>query len=161
MSRPTHTPAVGPSFSIKVPPGWMAIATAISRKNYQQGVEIGFDIVQPESRIFGSKAGTRNDLMRVTLDQTTSLPFKDQEDEYQLDITFYFSATAVKDAEVLVDNNARSNKIHVVKTEKQAGAFVGPDSVTFIVFVEDTASQEAGTGQFDDGVAMIHLVKNS
>jgi len=29
MSRPTNTPAVGPRFSIKVPPGWLAIATAV------------------------------------------------------------------------------------------------------------------------------------
>jgi len=56
--------------------------------------------------------------MRVTLDKTTSLPFKDQEDPYQLDITFYFSPTpSVTDAEVLVDNNTTSNKIHVVKVE--------------------------------------------
>jgi len=79
---------------------------------------VAFDIFQPESRIFGSKVGAANDLMRVSLDQTTSLPFKDQEDEYQLDITFYFSEnTSVTDAEVLVDNNARSNKIHVVKVK--------------------------------------------
>ncbi|KAJ3505379.1 hypothetical protein NLJ89_g7451 [Agrocybe chaxingu] len=161
MSRPTNSPPVGPKFSIKVPPGWLVIATAISRKKYMQGVEVGFDIIQPESRIFGSKVGSANDLMRVTLDQSSSLPFKDQEDDYQLDITFYFSSGSIDDAEVLVDNNARSSKIHVVKTEKQPGSFVGPDSVTFIVFVEDTPTQEAGTGQFDDGVAMFHLVKNS
>jgi hypothetical protein len=91
----------------------------ISRKNYAQGVEVAFDIVQPESRIFGSEVGiSANNLMRVTLDQTTSLPFKDQEDPYRLDITFYFSATSlVTDAEVLVDNNATSNKIHVVKVK--------------------------------------------
>jgi hypothetical protein len=94
----------------------------ISRKTYLQGVEVAFDIVQPESRIFGSKVGAANDLMRVSLDQMTSLPFKDQEDEYRLDITFYFSATAsVTDVEVLVDNderkisNNKSNKIHVIK----------------------------------------------
>jgi hypothetical protein len=90
----------------------------ISRKTYLQGVEIAFDIVQPESRIFGSKVGAANDFMRVSLDQMTSLPFKDQDDEYQLDITFYFSATAsVSDAELLVDNNERSNKIHVIKVK--------------------------------------------
>ena len=83
-----------------------------------QGVEIAFDIVQPESRIFGSKVGTANDLMRVSLDQSTSLPFKDQDDEYQLDITFYFSEkTSNTDAEVLVDSNATSSKIHVVKVK--------------------------------------------
>ena len=88
----------------------------ISRKTYLQGVEMTFDIVQPESRIFGSKVGAANDLMRVSLDQMTSLPFKDQETEYRLDITFYFSATAsVSDAEALVDNNKKSNKIHVIK----------------------------------------------
>lgn len=90
----------------------------ISRKTYLQGVEISFDIIQPESRIFGSKVGTSNGLMRVTLDQMSSLPFKDQEEEYQLDITFYFSASASStDAEVLVDNNEKSNKIHVLKVK--------------------------------------------
>lgn len=56
--------------------------------------------------------------MQVTLDRTTSLPFKDQKEAYELEITFYFSATpSVTDAEVLVDNNSTSNKIHVVKVE--------------------------------------------
>ena len=86
-----------------------------------QGVEVAFNIIQPQSRVLGSKVGTAaNNLMRVTLDETTSLPFMDQEDEYQFDITFYFSTNhSDTDAEDLVDNNATSNKIHVLKVKKK------------------------------------------
>jgi len=83
-----------------------------------QGVEVAFNIIQQQSRVFGSKVGTANDLMRVTLDQTTSLPFIDQEKEYRLDLAFYFSTKrSDTDAEDLVDNNATSSRIHVVKVK--------------------------------------------
>ncbi|TFK34499.1 hypothetical protein BDQ12DRAFT_689696 [Crucibulum laeve] len=159
MSRPSHTNAVGPSFSITIPPGWYAIATAISRKTYVQGLDVAFDIVSPQSRIFGSKPGTANDQMKITLDGTDSLPFTVQKFEYQLDFTFYYSTKSVRDAEELVDNDAKSSKINVLRTEKRPGSFAGPDSVTYFVFVEDTPTQEAGTGQYDDAVAMVHLVQ--
>ncbi|RDB23890.1 hypothetical protein Hypma_008898 [Hypsizygus marmoreus] len=159
MSRPEHTNPIGAKFSINVPPGWHAITTGISRKVYDQGLEVAYDIVTPDSRIFGATPGSINEQMKSTIDQSTSLPMISQEDEYRLDYTFYYSTKAVKDAEELADKQAFSSKIHVVKAAKRPGSYDGPDSVTFFVFVEDTPSQEAGTGQFDDAVTTIHFVE--
>ncbi|KAF9462371.1 hypothetical protein BDZ94DRAFT_1165856 [Collybia nuda] len=158
-SRPTHTPTRGPSFKINVPAGWYAIVTAISRKQYMQALEVSFDIVVPDARIFGSSFGKNNDLMKITLDNTSSLPFKEQEDAYDLEFKFYYSKAEKKNAENLVDNQELSTRIHPLRTEKTPGSFKGPDNVTYFVFVEDTPNQEANTGQYDDAVAMIYLVE--
>jgi len=87
----------------------------ISRKSYLQGLEVAYDIVTQDSRIFGSVEGVVNEQMKITLDQSTSLPLMAQEDEFALDFTFYYSVKPVKDAEQLVDDQAVCNKIHVVK----------------------------------------------
>lgn len=88
--------------------------------------------------------------MKITLDQATSLPLIVQPDAYRLDFTFYYSTSAVRDAEQLVDNNARCSKIQVVKVSrvcviktarlmnfiqaaKRLGSFDGPDTITFFV----------------------------
>jgi len=109
--------------------------------------------------MFGSVPNSVNEQMRITLDKETSLPLMAQDDDYELDFSFYYSNTPVKSAEVLAANKSFSNKVHVVKAAKLPGSFAGADNVTFFVFVEDTVSQEAGTGQFDDAVATIHFVQ--
>ncbi|EAU89603.1 hypothetical protein CC1G_02492 [Coprinopsis cinerea okayama7 len=159
MTRPTHTPPRGASFSVNVPQGWNVIVTAISRKDYMQALEVHYDIIDDDARIFGSRPGEKNDHMKVTLDQNNSLPFKDQDDPYTLDLTFFHSTKETRNAEKVVDNNELSSKIHVLKTAKPPGSFKGPDNVTFIIFVEDTPSQETNTGQYDDAVAMVYCVE--
>ncbi|KAF8228453.1 hypothetical protein L208DRAFT_1460198 [Tricholoma matsutake] len=163
MSRPALTASPsGPNFTIDVPPNWYAIVTAISRKSYLQGVKVSYDMIVEDYRIFGSTPGkTANQQMKLTSDRmSTSLPLTAEDDEYTLGFTFYYSTgAAMNNAEKLVANNAVSTKVHVVKTEKQPGAFDGPDTMTFFIFVEDTPSQEAGTGQFDDAVATVHFVQ--
>ncbi|GLB43331.1 hypothetical protein LshimejAT787_1302320 [Lyophyllum shimeji] len=160
MSRPQlAAPPVGPKFTINVPANWYAITTAISRKPYAQGCAVSYDFFVRNTRMFGSEPGQVNEQMKITLDKATSLPLVAQEDDYQLDFAFYHSAAPVKSAEELAQKNALSNKVHVVQAAKLPGSYAGADNVTFFVFVEDTSSQEANTGQFDDAVATIHFVQ--
>ncbi|KAG5643877.1 hypothetical protein DXG03_009507 [Asterophora parasitica] len=167
-TRPEASVPVGPKFTITVPPNWYAITTAvsaetlkdsntllntqrqISRKPYSQGVAVSYDFFVKNTRIFGSEATTPNDQMKITLDKATSLPLLAQEDEYDLEFEFYYSTQAVKNAEVLRQQKAYCSKIHVVKAAKLPGSYNGADNVTFFVFVEDTATQQANTGQYDD-----------
>jgi len=81
-----------------------------------QGLEVSYDIVIEDSRVFGSAPGTANQQMKITLDQSTSLPLIAQEDDYKLGFTFYYSATqSMRNAEKLVHDNALCSKVHVVK----------------------------------------------
>ncbi|KAF8074657.1 hypothetical protein FPV67DRAFT_1474403 [Lyophyllum atratum] len=160
MSRPSLAAnPVGAKFTINVPANWYAITTAISRKPYSQGCAVSYDFFVRNTRVFGSEPSSVNEQMKVTLDKATSLPLVAQDDDYELEFAFYYSTTPVKSAEVLATNKSFSSKVHVVQAAKLPGSFAGADNITFFVFVEDTSSQEANTGQFDDAVATIHFVQ--
>ncbi|KAH6906859.1 hypothetical protein BKA70DRAFT_1386336 [Coprinopsis sp. MPI-PUGE-AT-0042] len=117
----------------------------ISRKPYLQALEVEYDIISVNSR--------KNEVMKITLDSNSSMPIKAQPSPYTLKFGFYHSPTG-KDAEDAVDNNDKpSANIHVVSTGKR------PENVTFFVFVEDTDSQEANSGRYDDAVTMVYFVE--
>lgn len=158
-TRPEATVPIGPNFTINVPANWYAIITAISRKPYAQAVAVSYDFFVRNTRIFGSEPTQVNEQMKITLDKATSLPLVAQEDDYQLDFSFYYSEKPVKNAETLATTKAYCSKLHVVKAAKLPGSYSGVDNVIFFVFVEDTASQQANTGLFDDAVATIHCVQ--
>ncbi|KAH6917774.1 hypothetical protein BKA70DRAFT_1415820 [Coprinopsis sp. MPI-PUGE-AT-0042] len=159
-ARPAHRDVFKGTFTIDVPVGWHAIVTAISRKPYLQALEVEYDIISVNSRVFASVPGKKNEVMKITLDSNSSMPIKAQPSPYTLKFGFYHSPTG-KDAEDAVDNNDKpSANIHVVSTGKRAGSKIpGPENVTFFVFVEDTDSQEANSGRYDDAVTMVYFVE--
>jgi hypothetical protein len=126
----------------------------ISRKPYLQALEVEYDIITVNSRIFASVPGSKNEVMKITLDSNSSMPIKAQTSPYTLKFGSYHSLTG-KDAEDAVDNQDKpSANIHVVSTGKRSAASgskpAGPENVTFFVFVEDTDTQEANSGRYDD-----------
>jgi hypothetical protein len=93
----------------------------------------------------------------------TTFPVEPRDDPVTLDVAVYFSdsGTSVKAKDFMKPTYAAS-KLDVQFSAKPEYASANiPDYVTYFVFVEDTLdnAQVAGSGQYDDSVLTIHVVK--
>lgn len=165
MSRPNFTAPVGATVHFNVPPDWFISISAISRKNYNRLITIETNVLGARFGHFYNKFGTVPGSMRLNPGTSKTFPIAPRPDPVTLDVSCTFADTnAVVTPKKLTDKAYLSSKLDVQESAKAENASDEiPDYVTFFVFVEDTpdSQQVAGSGQFDDAVITIHLVKTN
>ncbi|GLB43328.1 putative von Willebrand factor type A domain [Lyophyllum shimeji] len=161
MSRPSFTQPVGSTVKFTIPPDWFITISAISRKTYQQGIFVQTNAFDA-SVLFHSVKGSSGPMPDAANGKTT-FPVEPRDHPVTLDVAVYFNegASNVKARDFMKPQYA-SSKLDVQFSAKPEFASANiPDYVTYFVFVEDTpdSAQVAGSGQFDDSVLTIHVVK--
>jgi len=163
MSRPSIVPGSGASATITIPPEWFVSVSAISRKTYHQAVFVQTNI-RNSSSTFKSDAGTSGP-MPDAVSGSTTFPLAPRQTPIVLNISAYYSESSGKlSAKAIRDPQYAASKVDIHTSVKPPTASPAiPDYVTYFIFVEDTkdSAQVAGSGQFDDAVVTVHLVKTN
>ncbi|KAF9462373.1 hypothetical protein BDZ94DRAFT_1219772 [Collybia nuda] len=159
-ARPSCSPPDGASTRITVPPEWFINVSAISRKTYHQAVFIQTN-VRNNSALLESKFNLKGP-MSNTVNGLTTFPITSRNAVVTLDISAFYTETPgnIK----IRDSKYAASKFDIHSSSKLPTASPDiPDYVTYFIFVEDTsdAAQVAGSGQFDDTVVTVHLVKTN
>ncbi|KAF8074655.1 hypothetical protein FPV67DRAFT_1408199 [Lyophyllum atratum] len=162
MSRPSFTPPVGSTVQFTIPPDWFITLSAISRKPYQQGIFVQTNAFD-SSVLFHSKKGLQGPMPDAANGKTT-FPVEPRDHPVTLDVKVFYAADAAADVKArdFMKPTYASTKLDIQFSAKPDGASASiPDYVTYFVFVEDTkdTAQVAGSGQYDDSVLTIHVVK--
>ncbi|KAF8636271.1 hypothetical protein AX16_011041 [Volvariella volvacea WC 439] len=161
--RPSFSAPVGATVQISVPPEWFISISAISRKTYHQAIFVQTNI-RNNSSTFKSDYGTSGP-MPDAISGSTTFPIAPRQTPVELTISAYYADTSGKlTAKAIRDPKYASSKLDLHSSVKPPTAAPEiPDYVTYFIFVEDTsdAAQVAGSGQFDDAVVTVHLVKTN
>ncbi|KAJ3505376.1 hypothetical protein NLJ89_g7449 [Agrocybe chaxingu] len=156
-ARPTASTPVGATVNITVPP------RVVYQKTYHQAIFIQTNI-RNNSSTFKSDYGTSGN-MPDAISGSTTFPIAPRNTPVELNISAYYADIPGKlTAKAIRDPKYASSKLDVHSSTKPPTASPDvPDYVTYFVFVEDTsdAAQVAGSGQFDDAVVTIHVVKTN
>jgi hypothetical protein len=162
-SRPIISKGADASATITVPPEWFISISAISRKTYHQAIFVTTNI-RNSSSTFKSDYGTSGP-MPDAVSGSTTFPIAPRQTPVELKISAYYAETSGKlTARAIKDAQYASSKVDVHSSSKPPTAAPEiPDYVTYFIFVEDTkdSAQVSGSGQFDDAVVTVHLVKTN
>jgi uncharacterized protein YegL len=162
-ARPTISNGVGAEVIITIPPEWFISVSAISRKTYHQAIFVKTNI-RNNSSLFKSDYGTKGP-MPDAVSGATTFPIAPRQTAVELNISAYYADTSAKvTAKAIKDQKYASSKVDIHSSTKPPTAAPQiPDYVTYFIFVEDTpdAAQVAGSGEFDDAVVTVHLVKTN
>ncbi|KAG5969777.1 hypothetical protein E4U19_000139, partial [Claviceps sp. Clav32 group G5] len=130
---------------------------------YHQAIYLQTNI-RNNSGTFKSDSGTSGPMPNAVSGATT-FPVAPRDSVVELTISAFFATVDGKlGAKDIRDPKYASSKVDVHESRKPEGASEDiPDYVTYFIFVEDTsdADQVAGSGQFDDSVVTVHLVKTN
>ncbi|TFK34501.1 hypothetical protein BDQ12DRAFT_689699 [Crucibulum laeve] len=161
MSRPAITSQSGASVKFTIPPDWFISVSAISRKLYHQAIHVQTNI-RNNATTFKSDYGTSGPMPDAASGNTT-FPIAPRQTVVQIEILAYYAeSSADLSARDMKVAKYASNKVDVhTSTKPDTASSDIPDYVTYFIFVEDTVEQVAGSGQFDDSVVTIHLVKTN
>ncbi|KXN89311.1 hypothetical protein AN958_05884 [Leucoagaricus sp. SymC.cos] len=162
-ARPTISKGSGATVVITIPPEWFINISAISRKIYHQAVFVQTNI-RNNSATFKSDYNTQGP-MPDAISGSKTFPIAPRQTSVELNISAYYADTSAKiTAKALRDPKYAANKVDIHSSTKPPTAAPEiPDYVTYFIFVEDTSdsAQVAGSGQFDDAVVTVHLVKTN
>jgi uncharacterized protein YegL len=162
VARPTIS-SVGSVVTITVPPEWFISISAIARKNYHQAVFVKTNI-RNSSSTFKSDYGTKGP-MPDAVSGSNTFPIAPRQTPVTLEISAYWADTSAKvSAKAIKDAKYASNKVDIHSSAKPPTAAPAiPDYVTYFIFVEDgqDTAQVAGSGEYDDAVVTVHLVKTN
>ncbi|KAG5643879.1 hypothetical protein DXG03_009509 [Asterophora parasitica] len=158
MSRPSFTKPVGSTVNFKIPPDWFITISALSRKNYRQGVFVNTDI--PDTSVFFiSPPGEQGPIKDIAEGQPT-FPIEPRDEPVTLTVSAYYSeGAAAVSAKNFLKPQYASSKLDVQFSAKSPTASAEiPDYVTFFIFVEDTPDSAQVLIYFPS-VITIHVVK--
>jgi hypothetical protein len=161
MSRPSFTKPNGSKVQFTIPPDWFITISAISRKNYRQGVFVQTNAFDA-SVFFLSPPGEQGPIKDLAEGKPT-FPVEPRDEPVTLDLSVFYSESSanIKPKDFLKPQYA-SSKFDIQFSAKSPTASDSiPDYVTYFIFVEDTpeSAQVAGSAQYDDLVVTIHVVK--
>ncbi|KAG5652532.1 hypothetical protein H0H81_004689 [Sphagnurus paluster] len=161
MSRPSFSTPNGSKVRFTIPPDWFITISAISRKNYRQGVFVQTNAFDA-SVFFLSPPGEQGPIKDLAEGKPT-FPVEPRDEPVTLDLSVFYSESSanIKPKDFLKPQYA-SSKLDIQFSAKSPTASDSiPDYVTYFIFVEDTpdSAQVAGSGQYDDAVVTIHVVK--
>ncbi|KDQ08493.1 hypothetical protein BOTBODRAFT_59339 [Botryobasidium botryosum FD-172 SS1] len=163
--RPANSVPRKHTVEINVPAGWYTTVSAISRKPYNQLVRIRYserDGINTE--YFLNQWGVVGDTMTHRRSRVDSYRIYPLETPISLEFSFFYSLDMYKAGVILENENATSSKLHVTSISKPGDVRDDfPDYSTFFIFVEDAEddAQVPGSGQFDDAVVLVHLLKKT
>ncbi|KAH6906827.1 L-amino acid oxidase [Coprinopsis sp. MPI-PUGE-AT-0042] len=155
--------STGSSIRIEVPPGWHANLSAISRKTYNQLVQVDVEVNgETLSNYLVNMWGQTNQPMRDLDSHTDTVSIKPVDKTFVIAIHSYFSTVAKIKEDDLLKDEYRSSQVNTLSTQRHPKAPAGfPDYSTSccLLRIALLSKELRGVPEFDDSLVTLNITQ--